>query len=397
MPIIDARYYKVLLICPNRTVTTEFTPLLSYGLPLAPVHALDIYPNRRDIMTVLTTVDPKICFLDFSNGSEAISVLSELHQVAHQLPVIALLASDNPDLVLQCLRQGASDFLIRPITTEQLDACVEKVARTMPTPSRGTASKVISVMPAKGSAGATTVACNLAQQCKRLTGGDVLLADMDPLTGTISFLLKLKSTYSFMDVLHRQSSLEADLWKQMMATSQGMDVLLSPETLVDAGVELSTAAPVVEFAQNMYQAVVLDCGGVYGSWNLSLARLADEVLLVTTNELASLDATQRALMYMDSQRVEMGKVKVVVNRYQKDFGLQSEHLKQAFTTEIFHTLPADNDAVQKSLLDGKPIQSGTQFGKSLAAMAERLIEKRAAGGGKKSNKGGGGLLSSFWR
>ena len=53
MPIIDARYYKVLLVCPNRSVATEFTPLLSYGLPLAPVHDVNTYPNRRQIMTLL--------------------------------------------------------------------------------------------------------------------------------------------------------------------------------------------------------------------------------------------------------------------------------------------------------------------------------------------------------
>ena len=37
MPIIDARYYKALLISPNRTILSEITPMLAYGLPLAPI------------------------------------------------------------------------------------------------------------------------------------------------------------------------------------------------------------------------------------------------------------------------------------------------------------------------------------------------------------------------
>jgi pilus assembly protein CpaE len=395
MPIIDARYYKVLFICPNRAVMAEITPLLAYGLPLAPVHDVNMYPNRRQLMDLLSSVDPKICVLDFSSQTEAFGVLTELHSLAPQLPVIALLEANSPDLVLRCLRQGASDFLMRPFTTDQLDACVEKVARTMPAPSRGgSASKVIAVMPAKGASGATTVACNLAYQCKRLGAANVLLADMDPLTGTVSFLLKLKSTYSFLDVLNREDSLEADLWKQMTTSSQGVDVLLSPETLVDPIADLTTAGPIVDFAQSMYQAVVLDCGGVYGTWNMSLARLADEVLLVTTNEVASLQAAQRAMMYMDSQRVEMGKVRVVVNRYQKDSGLQTAYFKEAFDGDVFHTIPSDPDAVQKSLMDGKPIHSGTVIGKSMAAMASRLVEKREMDGKK---EGKGGLLSSFFR
>ena len=180
----------------------------------------------------------------------------------------------------------------------------------------------------------------------------------------------------------------------MTTTSQGLDVLLAPETLVDPQSELQTAAPIIEFAQSMYEAIILDCGGVYGTWNMSIARLADEVLLLSSNELPSLHAAQRALMYLDSQRVDMKKVKLVVNRYQKDAGLQSEYFNEAVDAEVFQLIPADNDAVQKSLMDGKPIQSSSPIGKSLAAMADRLIEIRDKDP-KKAN--GKGLLSSFFR
>jgi CO dehydrogenase nickel-insertion accessory protein CooC1 len=100
------------------------------------------------------------------------------------------------------------------------------------------------------------------------------------------------------------------------------------------------------------------------------------------------------MMYMDSQRLEMGKVRVVVNRYQKDAGLQTAYLKEAFDGDVFHTIPSEPDAVQKSLMDGKPIHSGTVIGKSMAAMASRLVEKRETDG-KKGSKSG--LLSSFFR
>ena len=45
MPIIDARYYKALLISPNRNVTAEINPLLRTGLPLAPIHDVNAYPE----------------------------------------------------------------------------------------------------------------------------------------------------------------------------------------------------------------------------------------------------------------------------------------------------------------------------------------------------------------
>lgn len=370
--------------------------MLAYGFPLAPVHDVTTYPNHAQLVELLRTVDPRLCFLDFSIQQQAFDVLNELHSCAPGIPVVALLGAYDPDLVLQCMRRGALDFLIRPFTADQIDACVEKVTRVLPAPSQTSgAGKVISVLPAKGSSGATTIACNLAYQCKRLGASRVLLGDLDPLTGTVSFLLKLQSTYSFVDVLHRGDSLEADLWKQMTTSAYGIDVLLGPESLIDPVAELRTAAPIVEFARSMYEAVVLDCGGVYGAWNMSLARLADEVLLVTTNEIASVHAAQRALLYMDSQRVDIDKVKLIVNRYQKHSGPLSENFKQTFKSDVFHAIPADTGAVQKSLMDGKPIQVNTQIGKSLSAMADRLLSFQEEP--KKEKEKGGGLLSSFFR
>jgi pilus assembly protein CpaE len=395
MPLVDARYYKALLISPNKTVASEVAPLLAYGLPLAPIHDINAYPNGRQLAELLQSVEPKLCFLDFSTEAQAFELLGELRSTAATLPIIALLNANKPDLVLQCMRQGATDFLIRPFTTDQIDACVEKITRMIPAPSRApVGGKVIVVMPAKGSSGATTLACNLAYQCKRLGASKVLLGDLDPLSGTISFVLKLKSTYSFVDVVHREDSLDGDLWKQMMTSAHGVDVLLGPESFVDPHSELSSAAPIVEFAQSIYDAIVLDCGGVYGTWTLSLARLADSVLLTTSSELSSLHATQRALAYFDNQRLEMDKVKLVVNRYQKDAGLHTDSLGEALRSEIFQVVPSDTDAVQKSLMDGKPIQPNSPIGKSLAAMAHRLVEFRNKDVSKATK---GRLLSSLFR
>ena len=65
--------------------------------------------------------------------------------------------------------------------------------------------------PPKGApAGATTIAVNLAYQWKRHGHKKILLADPDLLTGTTSFLLKIKSVYALLDALHHVYELDAD-------------------------------------------------------------------------------------------------------------------------------------------------------------------------------------------
>jgi pilus assembly protein CpaE len=217
---------------------------------------------------------------------------------------------------------------------------------------------------------------------------------MDPLTGTIPFILKLKSTYSFLDVLQRQSTLDSDLWNQMVSLSNGVEVLLPPESFVDPIADLPSAAPIVDYAQGTYEAVVLDCGSAFGTWNLSMAQLADDVLLVTTTDLPSLQATQRVMTYFDQNRVETSKVKLVVNRVMKDVGLSADNVAKVFKGEVFQSLPNDSEAVQKSLMDGKPIPANTTMGKNLSSMADRLMNLKDRNTGKASAKGG--LFSSIF-
>jgi pilus assembly protein CpaE len=247
-------------------------------------------------------------------------------------------------------------------------------------------------MPAKGACGATTVACNLAFQWKRTSGKKVLLVDMDPLTGNLSFLLKVKSVYSFLDALQRSSELDADLWGAMVRPVHGVDVLLAPDLMLDQNQDLRDPSPILEYARHAYDVVILDTSSVYTEWNLNIARAANELLLVTTNELPALQAAQRALSYLDTNRIGRWKIRLVVNRYLRDVGLSREVIGTALHTEVFETLPSDYDAVQKALLDGKPIPSSTPFGKGMVEIVDRLGGKSQPG---KKGSSLSGLLGLF--
>src|SRR5436305_4847971 len=133
MPIIDARYYRTLVVSPSKTVATEVGPIIQNGLPLAPVHYVQEYPTRRALVDLLRKMDPKLCFVEFTTDRDlAFGFLTELHASNQELPVVVLLPSNDPELILRCLRQGATEFLIRPFTTEQMDNAVEKIARLFP-------------------------------------------------------------------------------------------------------------------------------------------------------------------------------------------------------------------------------------------------------------------------
>ena len=397
--------WQVIVISPSRNYIAELLPVVSNEMTDAPVIEIGGYPASAALQELPLGSMPSVCFLDVSSDRETgLAVLTGLTALKANLHVVVLVEEADPNLILQCLRSGAQEFLTRPFTQEQLRQVLEKLSRLSPSLSteRG---RVTAIIPAKGACGATTLACNLAVHHKRLSEGRVLLADLDPLTGTVSFLLKLKSTYSFLDALQHADSLDADLWKGLVCTSQNIDVLLPPENPVDSIQGLRSAAPVLDFARRVYDHVVVDVGSIYGDWTVSIARAADEVLVVSTNELPALQATARGLQYLESAGIQRHKTKLIINRFNKDAGLNKEMIEMALHTDVHHLVPSDYDNVQRALLDGKVIPTTTAFGKSLLTLSQGLLGKtgKEAQPAKKASSGGvfsgsiTGLFKAFSR
>jgi pilus assembly protein CpaE len=397
--------WQVIVISPSRKYVAELLPVIANEMADAPVVEIGGYPAPTNLSELPLNSTPSVCFLDVSSDQKtALAVLTAMAALKANVHIVVLVEEADPNLILQCLRCGAQEFLTRPFTQDQLRQVLEKLSRLSPSLSveRG---RITAIIPAKGACGATTLASNIAVHYKRISEGRVLLADLDPLTGTVSFLLKLKSTYSFLDALQHAESLDADLWKGLVSPSQGIDVLLPPENPVDSIQGLRSAAPILDFARRMYDHVVVDVGSIYGDWTVSIARAADEVLVVSTNELPALQATSRGLLYLESAGVQRHKTKLILNRFNKDSGLNKEMIEMALHTEVHHMVPSDYENVQRALLDGKVIPTTTVFGKSLLALSQGLLGKTAKDpeAAKKTSTGGvfsgslTGLFKAFSR
>jgi len=207
--------------------------------------------------------------------------------------------------------------------------------------------------------------------------GQVLLADLDPLTGTLGFVLKFESQHSFVDALTHCRRMDEDLWKGMVTPYRGIDVLLSPQDPVDVRSYVKELELLVGYCRERYRTVVIDAPDPYGPWGLVLATCCDELLLVTTNELPALRSSQNALAYFARKGVDASRIKIVVNRYSTEIGIDSATIERALNHGIFHVVPSDYEGVQKALLEGKPVPSSTDVGRNIASLCALLTGRLA--------------------
>jgi pilus assembly protein CpaE len=337
--------------------------------------SVDTYPDAGSILQS----DPQVVMVDAETDPER--ALELIHWLVESgIAVVALHTSNNPELILRALRAGAQEFLVLPADADQIVPSLVRLGRRQgPGTRSGRPGKIWTVIPAKPNYGGTTLSCNLAVRLRRLESKRrVLLVDLDPMFGSVGFLLRLKSAFSIADAAMDAEHIDWYYWKKLPVQYRGVDVVLGPDKPGSDGFDPLVAPVLLDFFRKNYAVAVLDSPGPNSSWQTALASHSDEVLLVMTNELAAVHATRKTLCHLDGNGIERTRLKLIVNRYKKENGLSTEAIEKALEMPVFSTLPNDYEAIKKAILEGETIDASCRLGKSLDSLAQRLSGTKPA-------------------
>jgi pilus assembly protein CpaE len=311
-------------------------------------------------------------------------------EIAASIPVVVLLARNDADLILRCLRRGACEF-VNELTAESVRAVLDRLQQVQTPEPHAHPGTVWCVVPGKPGCGASTLAVHLAIQAK--ARGKVLLVDTDALAASAAFQLKLKPGFHLGDVLRDWKRMDQDLWARFTIAACGIDILAAPEdpgTRCEVGRQ--TAGELSVFWRERYQTVVIDVADARAAVDSGFAALADTVLLVTTNELAALQTTRRALQCLEQGAQCRGRLRLLLNRYTPATGLKREDVQKALAIEPFAAVSNDYETIQAALLEGHPAAEASRFGASVKALCQQLQDGGATVP-KKSVSWLGSLLS----
>ena len=360
--------WKPLIVCPQPQMAQRIAASLREAGPGAPVQLTE-YPRTGAIASIARQNACDICFLDVASNPEHALLLIE--ELSPEVPVVVLHPLPEADLILRCLRRGACEFLTDP-ALEAVRTLLERVQRTRTPAEPRTIGKIYCVVPGKAGCGASTVAVHLAIA---LTAGRgrVLLVDGDLLNGSIAFLLKLKPEFHLGDALRDWQRMDQDVWSRLTVAAHGVDVLCAPENpAAGAAVDRESASELCGFWRDRYDSVVIDTPDARVAAETGFAPLADATLLVSTNELAALQSTRRAIEYLDRSLAARSRLRLLINRYTPATGLKREDVKTALGLESYAILANDYNALQTALLNGMPAPAESRFAASMEALARQL-------------------------
>jgi len=303
---------------------------------------------------------------------------SSVRGCAPAVPVVILRAADSESLALQTIQEGAENYLVKSSCTRDLllravrFAVVRHRTQTSKRNEKTVAPpRVVGVIGATGGVGASTLACNLAQELQHQTGDKVLLADLDLQTGSISFQMGVEAKYSVLDAVCNLERLDATYLEGIVThTERDLPILASPALLGSADLDAGNLLRVIALARSIYRWTVLDLGPL-NCVSRRLLNNTDELLVITTCAIPVLYDTKRMIDGLITSGMQPDRIRLILNKGEEYQSWQQE-LKQIFAVQVHACLPTASQDLHESYLKRQLLPQHSKIRKEIARLACNL-------------------------
>lgn len=306
----------------------------------------------------------------------------------------------NPELLLEAMRVGASEYLPMPVDDADLAAALSRALRRVgsrPSAQPQDAGHVIALFSAKGGTGVSTAAANLAVQLHAATDGGTLLLDLDIELGSAALYLGLHPRYSVLDVAKNLHRMDQNLLASYVERHEsGIHVLASPAQ-PGSGEQLTKeqVRAILNLLRRQYQWVVVDLARAVTPAALGTFESSERILLMTTPDLPALRNTKKVLPLIE-RTLGRGadRVRIVLNRKQPTDLISPKDVARTLDREIFWSLEEEEERVDASLNEGRPVvlQPKSRYARGLRGLTVELAGPALSTNGRAPARGIGRLL-----
>lgn len=275
------------------------------------------------IRTLATTGSPQYLLVDLSNSidpEEDINALAEVCEPGTMVITIGKL--NDVTFYRNMISCGVQDYLVKPVSTEQLKDAFMAAEMTLRTPAENIVEeentdkeKIISFIGVRGGVGASTLATNTAWILANEKNQKTALVDLDMHFGTDALTFDLEPGRGLTDALENPSRVDGlFIERAMIKESENLSILGSEAPLNDPSYTDPAALNhlLIEMRNN-FKYVILDLPRTIVADYPMLISETDEVILVSDYSLSATRDVVRFISFCKAVAPQV-KVKILVNK-----------------------------------------------------------------------------------
>lgn len=296
-------------------------------------------------------------------------------EVPHSV-VIAVGDIRQPQQLVLSMRAGAREFLDTPLTQTALAEAFVRIGETVQKTSSGIIKlgKLYAVLGAKGGAGATTVAVNLALSLQ-MNSGSTIIVDLAT-HGHVALHLNVRPKYSAFDAIFNRDRLDRALLESYTVRSaRELSVLAGLIAPTPGNIAAADVEKMLGLLTQTYSNVVVDLSSRLDTITCAVAAAASKVLLVSQTDVPSIWSANQIINFLGLSDGGQ-KLSVLLNRYRKISGYSDSDLEAAYGARIAGKLAGDYEVVCRAIDRGEPVLLGkSELNESFQSVFDSLTKE----------------------
>ncbi len=359
--------------------------------------------SGKEAISLAEETKPDVVLMDINMPDmDGITATEIIRKKVPHAQIVILSVQGDPNYMRRAMLAGARDFLTKPPVIDELSSAIHRAGQmaweeksrvntggVAATPNVPIANqvlnangKIIVVYSPKGGVGCTTIATNLALSLTE-DGSKVVLVDGNLQFGDAAVFLNLQGKNNILDLTPRVDELDPDIIHEVLVThsASGIDLLAAPSRPEMAEkVSGEQFNRVLEYFRRLFTYIVVDTSAYLTEIVLSAMDIADQVVLITTQDIPAIKNAKSFLSLADGIQLPRQRILFILNRYDKRISISPEKVGESLKHEISIVVPLDERIVVSAVNRGVPfmIDNKTQpIGKSLSALAD-LVRQRVA-------------------
>lgn len=352
------------------------------------------------IRTLSTATSPRFLFVDLSKSSEPMEDMNALAEVCEPgTMVIAVGKQNDVDLYRNLISSGVQEYLVKPVTTEQIRECILVAENTLRMASESEVTinenetdKLVAVVGMRGGVGTSTIASSLAWIIANDMKRNTALLDMDIYFGTDALTFDLEPGRGLCDALENPSRIDGlFIERAMIRQSDNLSILGAEASLNDPTyTDPSAMSHLLSELKHNFNYVILDLPrNMAAEYPLMLSE-ANEIILVSDLTLAAARDMIRFQSLCKTVAPE-ATIKVVLNKV-AGAGLV-EVDKKDFEASIERSadweIPFDPKLMVQVSRSGKPLPQTAKMSRIVRTL--KSISTDITGGAEDNSK------APFWK